>query len=59
MKQMMTREDYDWRDVYSYYKQAMDLLDKNHPHYDEIKELLMSQVNDELSDYEPAYYGAD
>ena len=56
---MMTREDYDWRDVYSYYKQAMDLLDKDHPHYDEIKELLMSQVNDELSDYEPAYYRAD
>ena len=56
----MTRnDDYDWRDVYSYYKQAMDLLDENHPHYDEIKELLMSQVNDELSDYEPAYYGAD
>jgi len=56
---MTTHEDYDWRDVYSYYKQAMDLLDKDHPHYDEIKELLESQVNDELSDYEPAYYRAD
>ena len=59
MKQMTTHDDYDWRDVYSYYKQAMDLLDPDHPHYDEIKELLESQVNDELSDYEPAYYRAD
>ena len=55
MKQMTTSKD----DVYSYYKQAIDLLDPNHPHYDEIKELLESQVNDELSDYEPAYYRAD
>ena len=55
----MKNDDYDWRDIYSYYKQALDQLSPDHPHYDEIKDLLMSQVNDELSDYEPAYYGAD
>ncbi len=38
-------------DVYSYYKQALDLLSVDHPHYDEIKQLLISQVNDELTAY--------
>ena len=38
-------------DVISYHKQALDLLDKNHPHYDEIKALLIDQINDELHDY--------
>ncbi len=37
-------------DVYTYQTQALDLLDPNHPHYDEIKVLLTSQVEDELSD---------
>ena len=36
-------------DVYSYYKQALDLLDKDHPHYDELSKLLRDQVNDELN----------
>ena len=36
-------------DVYNYEKQALDLLDKDHPHYDEIKVLLTEQINDELS----------
>ena len=53
------KNDQDWRDVYSYYKQALDLLPENHPHYDEIVQLLDAQVNDELSDYEPAYYQGD
>ena len=53
------RTNEDWRDVYSYYKQALDRLDPNHPHYDEIKELLEQQVNDELTSYAPAYYGSD
>ena len=53
------KNDQDWRDVYSYYKQALDLLPEDHPHYDEIVQLLDAQVNDELSDYEPAYYQGD
>ena len=35
-------------DVYSYQKQALDLLDEDHPHYEEIKVLLTEQINDEI-----------
>jgi len=35
-------------DVYSYAKQALDLLSLDHPHYDEILKLLTEQINDEL-----------
>ena len=38
-------------DIISYEQQALDLLDSNHPHYDEIKSLLTDQINDELRDY--------
>ncbi len=38
-------------DIVSYEKQALDLLDKNHPHYDEIRSLLTEQINDEIRDY--------
>ena len=35
-------------DIYTYQKQALDLLSKDHPHYEEIKVLLTEQINDEL-----------
>ena len=35
-------------DLYSYEKQALDLLPEDHPHYDEIRTLLTEQINDEL-----------
>ncbi len=38
-------------DIYSYQKQALDLLDEDHPHYDEIKTLLTEQINDEIETY--------
>ena len=38
-------------DIMSYEKQALNLLDESHPHYDEIRELLTDQINDEISDY--------
>ena len=38
-------------EVYTYYQQALDLLDIDHPHYDEIRKLLTDQVNDELETY--------
>tara|TARA_R100000781_G_scaffold113811_1_gene83143 strand:- start:758 stop:964 length:207 start_codon:yes stop_codon:yes gene_type:complete len=44
-------------DVYSYEKQALDLLaeqfkgNEDHPHYTELKALLIDQLNDELRDY--------
>ena len=37
-------------DVYTYRKQALDLLPKDHPHYDEIYDLLEDQVLDEFND---------
>ena len=38
-------------DIYSYKKQALDLLDQDHPHYDEIKSLLTDQIKDEIEDH--------
>ena len=35
-------------DIYTYEKQALDSLPKDHPHYEEIKELLINQINDDL-----------
>ena len=37
-------------DVYTYQKQALDLIDKDHPHYDEIRLLLTDQIMDDLDD---------
>jgi len=38
-------------DIISYEQQALDLLPLDHPHYDEIKSLLVDQINDEMYDY--------
>ena len=44
-------------DIYTYEKQALDLLAKrfegkeDHPNYAELKSLLIDQINDELRDY--------
>jgi len=46
---MITRNT---EEIYSYAKQAYDLIPEDHPHRDEIKQLLIDQVNDELHDYE-------
>ena len=35
-------------DIYTYQRQALDLLSKDHPHYEEIKTLLTQQVQDEV-----------
>ena len=45
---MMTRS---LEDIYTYEQQALDLLERDHPHYDEIKSLLVEQINDEIHDY--------
>ena len=37
-------------DVYTYHKQALDMLPKDHPHYEEVKEHLYNQIKDELVD---------
>ena len=38
-------------DIISYEKQALDLLPLEHPHYQEIRDLLVDQINDEVYDY--------
>ena len=45
---MMTRS---LDEIISYEKQALDLLKKDHPHYEAIKALLIDQVNDEIEAY--------
>ena len=45
---MMTRS---LEDIISYEKQALYLLPLDHPHYEEIKSLLIDQVNDEIETY--------
>ena len=37
-------------DVYTYYSQALDMLDTAHPHYQEIEKHLLGQIKDQLAD---------
>ena len=39
------------KDIVSYEKQALDLIQLDHPHYLEIRDLLIDQINDEVYDY--------
>ena len=45
-------------DVYSYQKQALDLLDEDHPHYDEIRLLLTDLIMDDIDDCTTTNRGA-
>ena len=47
-KTMKTSGKIPSSDIYTYEKQALDSLPKDHPHYDEIKDLLINQINDDL-----------
>ena len=46
-------------DIYSYKKQALDLIPEDHPNYTEIVRLLEEQVQDQLHDYATSYYSTD
>ena len=52
-----TMMDRTIEDIYTYEKQALDLLrerfkgKEDHPNYKELRALLIDQINDELSDY--------
>ena len=46
-------------DIYSYYTLALDRIPLDHPHFNEIKTLLIDQVNDDLSDYGTTYHVTD
>ena len=37
-------------EIYSYEKQALESIPKDHPHYDEIRALLIDQINDQIDD---------
>ena len=38
--------------IYDYFDIAINAIPKDHPHYHEIRQLLIKQVNDDLHDYE-------
>ena len=48
MKQdtMKTKEQ-----IYDYFEEAINAIPKDHPHYHEVRRLLISQVNDDLNSY--------
>ena len=50
MLQTMTKKTIPSDDVYTYHKQALDMLSKDHPHYDEVRKHLLAQIQDELAD---------
>ena len=50
MKKMNMMRERSLIDVYTYQKQALDLLNKDHPHYDEIRLLLTDQILDDIDD---------
>ena len=47
---MMKRTSIPSDDVYTYEKQALDMLPKSHPHYSEVYKHLYDQVRDQLND---------
>ena len=54
MLQTMTKKTTQFKipsdDVYTYHKQALDMLSKDHPHYEEVRKHLLAQIQDELAD---------
>ena len=45
---MMKKTKSELDDIYSYEKQALDSIPEDHPHYEEIRTLLIDQINDEI-----------
>jgi len=42
----------DKESIYDYFEKAINAIPRNHPHYHEIRRLLIQQVNDDLHDHE-------
>ena len=42
----------DKESIYDYFEKAINAIPKDHPHYHEIRQLLIKQVNDDLHDHE-------
>ena len=56
MRKLMNYSDKE--SIYDYFEKAINAIPKDHPHYHEIRQLLIKQVNDDLHDHE-AYHSAD
>ena len=56
MRKLMNYSDKE--SIYDYFEEAINAIPKDHPHYHEIRQLLIKQVNDDLHDHE-AYHSAD
>ena len=48
----------DKESIYAYFRKAVKQIPKDHPHYHEIRQLLIKQVNEDLHDHE-AHHSAD
>ena len=48
----MTYSDTTKESIYDYFETAINAIPKDHPHYHEIRRLLIQQVNDDLHDHE-------
>ena len=44
--------------IFDYFEEAVNSIPEDHPHYHEIRRLLISQVNDELHDHD-TYHETD
>ena len=47
----MTYSDTTKESIYDYFEKAINAIPKDHPHYHEIRQLLIKQVNDDLHDH--------
>ena len=54
----MTYLDTNRESIYAYFREAVKQIPKDHPHYHEIRQLLIKQVNEDLHDHE-SYATAD
>jgi len=50
MRRLMNYSDKE--SIYAYFRRAVKQLPKDHPHYHEIRQLLIRQVNEDLHDHE-------
>ncbi len=43
------------KEIYEYEAKALDSIPVDHPHYEEVKQLLIDQINDEVHDVASTY----
>ena len=50
MRKLMNFSDKE--SIYAYFREAVKQIPEDHPHYHEIRQLLIKQVNEDLHDHE-------